>query len=416
MLLEISAQLRAASAGEEMLPAIVEKAAKAVGAEYAAVYLTDSRSGKVVKRGSHPALIDRPGSPWDVGDEVILSVADKGNAQIFDRGSGEQSGEGDPQAAGTISPSWQHAVLPLRSQDHIVGVLQLTKGGGRKFSVAGLDMLTAIADIAGNALDRANLMETLEERVRERTQELAMANQRLTELDRLKSEFVSNVSHELRTPITNIMLFLELLEAPGKEDKRPSYMGVLKHEADRLARLIEDLLTLSRMEQEGLPFIPESLGLEPILAAVVSAHEARAGEKSVKIRLIPNPGLPKVVASREQIVQVFTNLVDNAVAYTPPEGQILVSSSLEARQGVKYVAVQVHNSGPVIPEDDLPHIFERFYRGRTGRESGERGTGLGLAICQDILARHNGMLEVETHETLGTAFTVWLPLAPARVE
>ncbi len=417
MLLEISAQLRAASAGEEMLPALVEMAARAVAAEYAAVFLADPRSGKVTKRASHPSNLDRPDGPWDVGEEVILNVAEKGNAQIFDRGAPHQGDEDDSQAgAGTISPNWQHAVLPLRSQDHIVGVLQLTKGGGRKFSVAGLDMLTAIADIAGNALDRANLMETLEERVRERTQELALANERLTELDRLKSEFVSNVSHELRTPITNIMLFLELLEAPGKEKKRPSYMGVLKHEADRLARLIEDLLTLSRMEQEGLPFIPESLSLEPLLATVVSAHEARAIEKQVSIGFKANPGLPKVVASREQIVQVFTNLVDNAVAYTPPDGEIVVSSRLEDRAGVKYVAVQVLNSGPVIPEDDLPHIFERFYRGKTGRESGERGTGLGLAICQDILARHNGMLEVETRESLGTAFTVWLPLAPASVE
>jgi PAS domain S-box-containing protein len=412
MLLEISAQLRAASAGEEMLPAIVDKAARAVGAEYAAVFLTDPRSGEVAKRASFPANLDRPDGPWEVGGEIILSVAEKGNAQIFDRGSPQHAEDSANLAAGAISPNWQHAVLPLRSQDHIVGVLQLTKGGGRKFTVAGLDMLTAIADIAGNALDRANLMETLEERVRERTQELALANERLTELDRLKSEFVSNVSHELRTPITNIMLFLELLEAPGKEENRPNYMGVLKHEADRLARLIEDLLTLSRMEQEGLPFIPESLVLEPILAAIVSAHEARANDKKVSIRLKPNPGLPKVVASREQIVQVFTNLVDNAVAYTPPEGEIRVSSRLAERAGVKYVATKVVNTGPAIPEDDLPHIFERFYRGKTGRESGERGTGLGLAICQDILDRHNGMLEVETSESHGTAFTVWLPLAP----
>jgi len=416
MLLEISAQLRAASAGEEMLPAIVEKAARAVGAEYSAVFLTDPRSRKVAKRASHPAKLDRPDSPWELEEEIILDMAMGGNAQLFNRGLFPPGEDEGGQARGTISPSWQHAVLPLRSQDHIVGVLQLTKGGGRKFSVADLDMLTAIADIAGNALDRATLMETLEERVRERTQELALANERLTEVDRLKSEFVSNVSHELRTPITNIMLFLELLEAPGKEDKRQSYMGVLTHEADRLARLIEDLLTLSRMEQEGLPFIPESLSLEPLLASIVSAHETRASEKQVSIQLKPNPGLPKVIASREQIVQVFTNLVDNAVAYTPPEGQIVLSNSIREKDGAKYVAVQVLNSSPVIPEDDLPHIFERFYRGKTGRESGERGTGLGLAICRDILARHNGMLEVETRESLGTAFTVWLPLAPFIVE
>jgi len=411
-LLEISAHLRAASAGEDMLPAIVEKAGRAVGAEYTAVYLLDPRTGKMARRASHPAMPLRSESPWDVDEGVILGVAEKGNVQLIDRGAPSEEERRGAESPRKVA-GWQHAVLPLRSQDRIVGVVQLAKSQGRKFSVADLDMLTAIGDIAGNALDRANLMETLEERVRERTRELALANERLKEVDRLKSEFVSNVSHELRTPITNIMLFLELLEAPGKEDKRPSYMGVLTHEADRLARLIEDLLTLSRMEQEGLPFIPESLALEPMLSSIVSAHEARASEKGVSIRLKPNPGMPKVVASREQIVQVFTNLVDNAVAYTPADGQIILSSSLEERNGSKYLTVRVLNSGPPIPEDDLPHIFERFYRGKTGRESGERGTGLGLAICQDILARHNGMVEVETRESLGTIFSVWLPLGPA---
>jgi signal transduction histidine kinase len=119
-----------------------------------------------------------------------------------------------------------------------------------------------------------------------------------------------------------------------------------------------------------------------------------------------------VPMDRAQMIQVFTNLISNAVAYTPFGGHIRVTSDLASDGPKEGVAVRVHNDLPVIPPDELPHLFDRFYRASAAQESGEPGTGLGLAICREIVERHGGYVEVESREGEGTAFTVWLPFAP----
>ena len=123
-----------------------------------------------------------------------------------------------------------------------------------------------------------------------------------------------------------------------------------------------------------------------------------------------NPEIPPVYISWDQIVQVFTNLVSNALAYTYSGGDVTISSELSEFAGEKHVAVHVHNSTPPIPSEDLPHIFERFYRGKVGRESGEPGTGLGLSICKEIVELHQGHIGVTSNEDQGTIFTVYLPI------
>ncbi|MGH2628806.1 MAG: sensor histidine kinase, partial [Anaerolineales bacterium] len=280
------------------------------------------------------------------------------------------------------------------------------------FSPSEVRLLTAIAEIAGNALHRAGVLETLEQRVAERTRELAGANERLKELDRLKSDFLSNVSHELRTPITNILLYLELIAQPDKEAERPRYTEILRREADRLARLIEDLLTLTRIEEGRVTMNVQSVSVEGLIGEVLAAHEARARGRDIRFEVALGHGLPRILADREQMVQVFANLVSNAVAYTPPGESVILRERTAEREGRLYLGIVVRNTGAAIPPEDVPHVFERFYRGRNGRVSGSPGTGLGLAICREILERHQGWMELETDETVGTAFTVWLPRAP----
>jgi signal transduction histidine kinase len=145
---------------------------------------------------------------------------------------------------------------------------------------------------------------------------------------------------------------------------------------------------------------------------VAAAHRARAEAKGIRLIHEPDPDLPAAWVSREQIVQVFTNLVSNAVAYTPEGGTVLVSTRGTRAHGRRHLVGRVHNSGPPIPAEDLAHIFERFYRGRTARFSGEPGTGLGLAISKDIVERHQGWIEVESNASVGTTFSVWLPVSP----
>jgi len=115
---------------------------------------------------------------------------------------------------------------------------------------------------------------------------------------------------------------------------------------------------------------------------------------------------------RAQMIQVFTNLIGNAVAYTPPGGHIAVTSALASDGPKAGVAVRVHNDRPVIPAEEVPHLFDRFYRGAAANDSGEPGTGLGLSICKEIVERHGGYMEVESREGEGATFSIWLPLAP----
>jgi signal transduction histidine kinase len=270
--------------------------------------------------------------------------------------------------------------------------------------------MTAIADMAASAIRRATRMETLEDHVRERTRELEEANKQLTELDRLKSSFVSNVSHELRTPITNVLLYLALLQHPEKTSKRDVYMGVLQNEAKRLSTLIEDLLTLSRLDVEVEAERKEIHVMDAIITEVLDSQQARAETKNIDVQHELNPQVPAVVVNRDQMIQVITNLMSNALSYTPPGGHVLITSERVELQEKHSLAVTVLNNGPLIPPEDRAHLFERFFRGKTGLESGEPGTGLGLAICKDIMEHHGGWIEVESTQEDGTSFTAFIPL------
>jgi len=144
------------------------------------------------------------------------------------------------------------------------------------------------------------------------------------------------------------------------------------------------------------------------LRAVAGAQAAGNAGAVVK----EESDLPVVWVCRPEIQQVLTNLVTNAVSYSPPGAEVEVRTDRREFQGQPYITAQVHNGGPPISAEDLPHIFERFYRGRNAHLGGEPGTGLGLAICKEIVERHQGWIEAESVEGRGSTFTVWLPLRP----
>lgn len=399
----VASALRTAGTRAEMMPIILEEVTRLTAAE-AAGFLSCQDQGNGAQLQSACGL-------WSARVGQFLDA--KPLSDVLSSGTPYVCGNTalDPRLANhpLASDVTCLALFPLIAQQQPVGCLAVAKG--EPFSEEEIRLLIAVAEMASNALYRAGVMETLEQRVAERTRELAEANERLVELDRLKSDFIANVSHELRAPIANILLYLDLLAGPIPESRRASYLGILKGEAGRLNRLIEDLLTLSRLERGGVPFEVEPHPLDPLAAEVVAALLPRAALKGQALVHEPNHKRPAALINRMQMSQVLTNLIGNAIAYTPQGGHITVSCHEAQVSGRDYVGIQVHNDGPPIDPEDLPHLFERFYRGRKARLSGEPGTGLGLAICREIAERHHGWMDVESSEDRGTSFTVWVPAA-----
>lgn len=273
--------------------------------------------------------------------------------------------------------------------------------------------LTALANQIAIALDNARLFEEtrryaneLEQRVAERTQELAAANARLTELDELKSQLISNVSHELRTPITTLELYLDLYKH-GNPQKRPHYLAAIEEQTQRLKHLVEDILDLSRLDagRDKLQFGP--VQLNEIIEKIVAMLAARAEAKGLELRFYPDRNLPIIQGISSQLMQVMTNLIVNSINYTN-SGYVQVSTQVDEGNG--RVCLSVNDTGSGIHPEDLPHIFDRFYRGQANRRERVPGTGLGLAIVKDIVAIHSGEIAVESEPGRGTTFRLWLPL------
>lgn len=303
-------------------------------------------------------------------------------------------------------------LIPIVLRNTIIGIIGIGHNEKRRFSKTELRLLQTVAEELGRVLEIAGLYEQLrehatdlEERVAARTQELANANEQLKELDRMKSRFVSDVSHELRTPVTNLKLYLDLLAHRGVE-RLDHYLPILQHQADRLGQLIEDILDLSRLNlrQGKGKFTP--VQLNDVTLEVVTAHIPRVEAAGLELVYTGSEKLPLVSGDRNQLAQVITNLLVNAINYTPA-GTIYVKTAVSPGE---MVCLEITDTGLGIPEADMPYLFDRFYRGEKAHQSNIPGTGLGLAIAYEIILIHNGRLEVESNEDQGSTFRICLPV------
>jgi signal transduction histidine kinase len=228
----------------------------------------------------------------------------------------------------------------------------------------------------------------------------------LRELDALKSQFVSSVSHELRTPLTSIKGYVEMLAAadvgPLNEEQQSYAMTALRNVA-RLQRIIDDLLTLSRLDAGRLELELEPLDLGDVLEDIREAVEPLAHQREIRITLEAAPSLV-VLADRARLEQAVGNLVSNAVKFSPVGETVILRAVREDGQTL----VEVSDSGVGIPSDEIPELMQRFYRASTAGTV--EGTGLGLAISREIIERHQGRVEVESEEGIGSTFRVHLPL------
>ena len=240
-------------------------------------------------------------------------------------------------------------------------------------------------------------------------------------VEKMQSDFVANASHELRTPLSVISGFIETLQTTAKDDEnaRADFLKIMADQAEYMSSLIENLLSLSRIEMQlhERPSVPTDV--ERIMSEAIEALEVKAKERQVKIKLKALKNLPQIPADAAQIRQVFQNLLENALKYGISPGTINVqiglaesippSKTFSVAQG-KALVVSVNNKGPRIKPEDLSRLTERFYRIQEHKDLNIKGTGLGLSIAKQVIRRHQGNLTVSSTNSNGTTFTVYLPI------
>jgi two-component system, OmpR family, phosphate regulon sensor histidine kinase PhoR len=233
---------------------------------------------------------------------------------------------------------------------------------------------------------------------------------RLERLELVRQEFLSNVSHELRTPLTSIIALAETLEAGAIEDEKNSrrFLSIIQKNAARMHRLIDDILELSAIEAGNVKVTPELIQLHPLVEDVVGSLSAAAALRKVALRDLVAPDT-SVFADPHRLVQMLTNLVDNAIKFNREGGEVMIRHERGARD-----RIHVEDTGEGIPAHHVDRLFERFYRVDRARSRELGGTGLGLAIVKHLVRAHGGEVTVDSRLGEGTCFTIELPVETAR--
>lgn len=235
----------------------------------------------------------------------------------------------------------------------------------------------------------------------------------LRRLERMRTDFVANASHELRTPLTAIKGFAETLLDGALADPQTSrkFVSIIDQEAERLIRLVEDLLDLAKLEAEKMEMEKRPLSLSSLVAEVVLELQPRMHKGGLTLEVDVSPDLPQILGDSGWLHQVLLNLLDNSIKYTPSGGRIKVGAWLEGNE----IKVEVDDTGVGIPQKDLPRIFERFYRVDKARSRQLGGTGLGLSIVKHVIEKHGGKIGIKSEEGKGTKVWFTLPLAKGTV-
>lgn len=227
-------------------------------------------------------------------------------------------------------------------------------------------------------------------------------------VERMRREFVANASHELRTPLTAIQGYADTLrDGQLDDDTRRRYLERIVASAESMARIVDDMLTLARVESFETPLNRTRLDLAEVAKDVADTFRPLFAERRLRFELSLEPA--PTVADADQVEQVISNLLSNAARYTPPGGAVELRTGVQERDGRRWAALVVEDTGIGIPEEHRVRVFERFYRVDRGRSRASGGTGLGLAIVKHVVARHEGRVWVEGREGPGSRFVVLLP-------
>jgi two-component system phosphate regulon sensor histidine kinase PhoR len=269
------------------------------------------------------------------------------------------------------------------------------------------DLLATVVPMDPPLADGGQAVVVLSDRTRERV------------VERMRADFVANVSHELRTPLASLIGFVETLQGPAADDPpaQQRFLEIMAEQGARMNRLIDDLLSLSRIELTEHQVPSEPLDLAGLVHGMVAGFEPRLAERNVRLAMRIDDVLPPVAGDADQMAQVLQNLLDNGLKYGR-DGGILSLEVTAAPPGNRWpsrrgIVLAVSDQGAGIPREHLPRLTERFYRVDKGRSRAVGGTGLGLAIVKHIVNRHRGQLLIESEVGKGTTVSVWLPVIQA---
>ncbi len=378
-LIDIARDLASTLDLDILLSRIVHAAAEISGAEAASILLYDDTSQKLYFQVStnldastqRGLVVPLEGSiaGWIVLNRQAVRIVNAHDDARFFSNIEQATGYSTQSILG----------IPLVTKNKIVGVLEAINKHRGKFTDTDESMLLVLGAQAAVAIENARLFQ--------------------------QSDLIAEFVHELRTPLSSLSTATYLLLRPEmSQDQRDQIINNIHNETIRLNALASSFLDLARLESGRVQFRKNSFSIADLMYECKDVLSTKAAEDNIQIRVESPERLPLLEADRDKIKQVLLNLLSNAIKYNRPNGSVM----LRAEETEKDIAFYIQDTGLGIPEESLPHLFEKFFRVREN-ESRIAGTGLGLSICKQIIQGHNGRIEVKSKTGVGTVFVVYLP-------
>lgn len=381
-----------------------------------------SKSLVILRENGQVSCKMRAGYKQKLLDKIILKLEEKQRMEKILRQKDlilvstiEESGEEERELAEIFDVA-SFALVPIVTKEETIGfILGGNDSAYSQITKDDAELLSILANQISQALENARLYEgiwdshqQLEMRIKERTQELAKANKELIRLNKMKSDFVSAVSHELRTPLTSIKGYAAILSEGKLGEVAPAVKERLekinKH-SDTLTKMVNDMLDISRIESGKVEMKPEELKVKDVVDGVVDMIAPQIKEKNLKLEIEIPAKISSMSADSTQIERVFINLLSNAIKFTPSEGKI----GIKTKEEDKFIEIEISDTGSGISEEELPRIFDEFFRCENPINREVKGTGLGLSLVKQIIEAHKGKIGVKSKVGEGTTFSFTLP-------
>jgi PAS domain S-box-containing protein len=375
----------------EMLNELLARLVEELEVDEAALLLLDEEKHELVVQAARGlADVPMPDVRIPVGRGIAGRVAETGEAQVVEDVAGTEVVS--PRLRGRMSAV---AAVPVRSEGRVVGVLRVATHATRAFAAESIRLLEIVADRMAGVFARTRLFEA-ERRAREEAEAAGLA----------RDEVLSIVSHDLRNPVSTVAMSAALLsdpEIPLSDEERRVQLAVISRSAERMHRLIRDLLDVARVERGRFAVHCRCEDAGALARDVCESFTPLAREKSLELSCEVDADVPPLYADRDRVLQVLSNYLDNALKFTPAGGRIAVRVGREEDGGVRF---SVADTGPGIAPADLPHIFTRFWQ---VKRTAHLGSGLGLSIAKGIADAHHGRVWLESVEEKGSTFFLALP-------